>query len=85
MWFKQRENEKLVEGIVTEILHDSKLTYDLRRKLKNIGENEIKSIVYKISNQKITANYPMNLRAFYNIKLKNEIKNEFFEILRKRY
>jgi hypothetical protein len=85
MWFKQRVYEKFVEGIVTDILHDSQLAYDLRIKLKDIGENEIKSIVYKISNQKIKADYPMNLRAFYNIKLKKEIKTEFFEILRKRY
>ena len=84
MWFKQREKERFVEGIVTDILHDSQLEYELRIKLKNMGENEIKSILYKISNQKVKDEYPMTLRA-YSIELKNAIKNEFFEILRKRY
>jgi hypothetical protein len=85
MWFKQRVYEKFVEGIVTDILYDSQLEYNLRIKLKNIGENEIKSMVYKISNQKVKGDYPMNLRALNSIELKNGIKTEFFEILRKQY
>ena len=85
MWYQYREKENFVEGILTDILHDTQLENELRIKLRNMGEKEIKHILYMISNQKVKDAYPTNLRGYYNVELKNQIKNEFLNILRKRY
>ena len=78
MWFEQTEKEKFVQGVIEEIMHESTPMDKLAYYLQNMREREIKSKVYKLLNHKVKQPYPMNIRALYDERLKNEIKKEFF-------